>query len=79
MDLDSRIRGQSQVIGVVLIVGIVVVLAGIAGVYIIDLFNGASRKRPRRISKSSSTATEPSKRGSTTPEGTSSRILRRLP
>jgi flagellin-like protein len=47
MDLDSRIRGQSQVIGVVLIVGIVVVLAGIAGVYIIDLFDGDVEEAPQ--------------------------------
>jgi len=40
-------RGQSEVIGVVLLVGIVVLLAGLAGLFIFDLSDNNLKKAPQ--------------------------------
>lgn len=48
MDRDfGAERGQSEVIGVVLLVGIVVLLAGIAGLFIFDLSDDNLEKAPQ--------------------------------
>jgi len=45
-DFDAE-RGQSEVIGVVLLVGIVVLLAGLAGLFIFDLSDNNLEKAPQ--------------------------------
>lgn len=48
MDRDfAAERGQSEVIGVVLLVGIVVLLAGLAGLFIFDLSDNNLEKAPQ--------------------------------